>query len=300
MSVAQETGDTDEPSTYLEVISDINFAKWLVTMHEEIESLHKNNTWDLIKLPEGKKIIGYKWIFKKKEGIPGVEDARYKTCLVAKGYIQIVGIDFNYVFSPLVKHSSIRVLLSLVAMYNLELEQLDVKTAFLHGELEETIYMHQPEGFIIEGIEDHECLLKKSLYRLKQSPRQLYKRFDSFMIGCGYFKSKYDNCVYFKELVDRSFIYLLLYIDDMLIATKDMSEIDWLKSQLSSELEMKDLEATKKILGMEIQWDQKARLFHLTQKKYIEKILEHFNMKDVKSISTPLAAHFRFSTSLSP
>ncbi|XP_073117052.1 uncharacterized protein [Elaeis guineensis] len=112
--------------------------------------------------------------------------------------------------------------------------------------------------------------------------------------------SKYDNCVYFKELVDESFIYLMLYVDDMLIAAKDMSEIDRLKSQFSNEFKIKDLGANRKILSVEIQQDWKARLLHLTQKKYIEKILERFNMKDAKPISIPLAAHFKLSASLSP
>ena len=200
----------------------------------------------------GKKIIGCKWVFKRKEGIPGVEDTRYKARLVAKGYSQVHGVDFNDVFSPIVKHSSIRVLLALVAMYDLELEQLDVKTAFLHGELEEQINMEQPHGFEVDGKEDHVCLLKKSLYGLKQSPRQWYKRFDSFMLGHGYTRSMYDSCVYFRKLTDGSFIYLLLYVDDMLIAAKNLSEIHILKMQLSSEFEMKDLGAAKKILGMEI------------------------------------------------
>ena len=101
-----------------------------------------------------------------------MEDARFKTRLVAKGYTQKEGVDFNEVFSPVVKHSSIRVLLVMVALFDLELKQLDVKTTFLHGELEEQIYMHQPKGFIISRKEYHVCLLKKSLYGLKQSPRQ--------------------------------------------------------------------------------------------------------------------------------
>ena len=152
--------------------------------------------------------------------------------MVAKGYAQKEVVDFKEVFSPVVKHSSIRVLLAMVALFDLESEQLDVKTAFLYGELEKQIYKHQPKGFIILGKENHVCLLKKSLYGLKQSPRQRYKRFDAFMIGNGYHRSEYNNCVYYKEFFGDSFIYLLLYVDDKLIACKNMIEINRLKTQL--------------------------------------------------------------------
>ena len=153
----------------------------MIAMQEEMESLHKNDTWDLVRLPKDEKIIRCKWLFKKKEGTSGVEDARYKENLVAKGYSHVPGVDFTDVFSPVVKHSLTRALLGIVAMNDLEFEQLDVKTAFLHGELEEDIYMQQLEGFVVSGKKDYVCLPKKSLYGLKQSPRQWYKRFDSFM-----------------------------------------------------------------------------------------------------------------------
>lgn len=143
--------------------------------------------------------MGCKWIFKKKDGIPGVEKERYKARLVAQGFSQTPGIDFNEVFPPVVKHSSIRLMLAMVAKYDLELEQLDVKTAFLHGKLEETIYMRQPEGYAEKWNEGNVCLLQKSLYGLKQSPRQWYKRFDDFITGNQFMRSSYDNCVYFKE-----------------------------------------------------------------------------------------------------
>ena len=117
------------------------FEQWIVAMNEELESLYKNHTWELVKPLKEQKVIGCKWVFKKKEGSPRVEAARYKARLVAKGFNQREEIDFNEVFSLVVKHSSIRVLLAMVALFDLELEQLDVKTAFLHGELEEKIYM---------------------------------------------------------------------------------------------------------------------------------------------------------------
>jgi len=164
---------------------------------------------------------------------------RYKVTLVAKGYAQREGIDYNEVFSIVVKHSSIRILLALAAQYDYELDQLDVKTAFLHGDLEK-VYMTQPLGFKVAG-KEKVCKLEKSLYELKQSSRQWYKRFDKFMCGRGYTRSLYDPCVYFRKLSSDEYIYLFLYVDDMLIASKNRSSIDKLKVLLSCEFEMKDL-----------------------------------------------------------
>lgn len=158
-------------------------------------SLEKNHTWDLIDRPEGERTIGCKWIYKIKPGVPGGEDRRFKGRVVAKGYSQIEGIDYNEVFSPVVKHVTIRLLLSMVVHYDLELEQLDVKTAFLHGNLEERILMEQPEGYK-KG--NKVCLLRRSLYGLKQSPRQWNRRFDEFMVSKGFERSLYDTCAYFN------------------------------------------------------------------------------------------------------
>ena len=143
-------------------------------------------------------------------------------------------------------------------MHDMELEQLDVKTAFLHGDLEEEIYMQQPEGFKEPGKEDYVCLLKRSLYGLKQSLRQWYKWFNSFMVTHGYMRCEYDYCVYFRILADGSYIFLALYVDVMFVAAKSKQEIVKLKSLLSSEFDMKDLRASKKILGIEIHRDRGA------------------------------------------
>lgn len=148
-------------------------------------------------IPKEKKAIGCKWVYVKKKGVPGKDSIRYKARLVAEGYAQKEGIDYNEVFSHVVKHSSIRILLALVAQFDLELAQLDVKTAFLHGTLNKEIYMTQPDGFKVPGCENWACKLSKSLYGLKQSPRQWYKHFDSFIKEQKYTPDQYDHCVYF-------------------------------------------------------------------------------------------------------
>jgi len=291
----------DIPSTYPEAILSSESGSWAGAMEEEMQSLKKSKTWKLAQLPKGKKAIGCKWVFAKKEGFPDKEDVRYKARLVAKGYAQKKGIDYNEVFSPVVKHSSIRILLALVAQLNLELAQLDVKTAFLHGDLNEEIYMTQPEGYKVAGKEDWVCKLSKSLYGLKQSPRQWYKRFDKFMKGQKYRRSRYDHCVYLRRLQDGSYIYLLLYVHDMLIAAKSQVDIDRLKAQLSKEFEMKDLGEAKKILGMEISRDRDRGKLWLSQKQYLQKVLQRFGIHDdTKPVSTPLAPHLKLSSQLSP
>ena len=143
------------------------------------------------------------------------------------------------------------------------------------------------------------CKLKRSLYGLKQSPRQWNKRFDSFMLSHGFKRSKYDSCVYIKH-VNGSSIYLLLYVDDMLIAAKSKVEITKLKKLLSSEFDMKDLGAAKKILGMEITRDRKSGLLFLSQQNYVKKVLQRFNMQDAKAVSTPIAPHFKLSAAQCP
>ena len=299
LQVAEEV-DTSEPSTYKEAILSSDSEKWFAAMGDEMESLHKNQTWDLVIQPSGRKIITCKWVFKKKEGISPAEGVKYKARVVARGFNQREGVDYNEIFSPVVRHTSIRVLLAIVAHQNLELEQLDVKTAFLHGELEEEIYMTQPDGFQVPGKENHVCKLKKSLYGLKQSPRQWYKRFDSYMVKLGYTRSSYDCCVYYNRLNDDSFIYLVLYVDDMLIAAKKKYDIQKLKGLLSAEFEMKDLGAARKILGMEIIRDRERRKLFLSQRSYIQKVLARFGMSSSKPIDTPSAANIHLTAMFAP
>jgi hypothetical protein len=194
-------------------------------MQEEMKSLHENHTYDLVKLPKGKGALKNKWVFRCKIE-PNRSQPRYKARSVVKGFSKKRGIDFEEIFSPVVKMFYIRVVLGLAANMNLEIEQLDMKTAFLHGDLEEEIYIEQPEGFTTRDKKNLVYQLKKKLYGLKQAPRQWYKKFDSFMVEHGYDRTTSDHCVFVKKFSDGEFIILLLYVDDILIVGCDTSKID--------------------------------------------------------------------------
>ncbi|GKD46634.1 retrovirus-related pol polyprotein from transposon TNT 1-94 [Tanacetum coccineum] len=173
-----------------------------------------------------------------------------------------------------------------------ELEKLDVKTTFLHENLEEMIYMRQPPGYE-QG--NKVCLLKKYLYGLKQSPRQWYRRFDDYMLSNRFKRSSYDSFLYYRSYAPGEYIYLLLYVDDMLIACKSKAEIGSTKSLLKKEFDMKELGEAKKILGMDIIRDQSRKISRVLQSGYISKILNNFRIDNEKSVNMPLGGHFKLS-----
>ncbi|CAM8972377.1 unnamed protein product [Rhodiola kirilowii] len=174
---------------------------------------------------------------------------------------------------------------------------MDVKIAFLHSDLDEEIYMKQPEGFEVKGKEKLVCKLKKSLYGLKQVPRQWHKKFDSFMKKAEFSRCEADHCCYVKRY-KNSYIILLLYVDDMLIAGANWNEIDVLKKKLSKKFAMKDLGVAKQILGMRIIRNKEC--LKLSQEEYVKKVLKRFKMNDARPVSTPLASHFQLSKDQSP
>jgi len=291
--------DGGEPECYAEAMEDEHKSKWIDAMQDEMQSLRDNHTFELVKLPKGKRALTNRWIYRVKQQ-EHTSQPRYKARLVVKGFRQRKGIDFDEIFSPVVKMSSIRVVLGLAASLDLKIEQMDVKTVFLHGDLEEEIYMEQPEGFKVKGKEDYVCRLKKSLYGLKQAPRQWYKKFESVMEEQGYKKTTSDHCVFVQKFSDGDFIILLLYVDDMLIVGMNSSRIDKLKKQLSQSFAMKDLGTAKQILGVRIHRCRKDKKLFISQEQYIEKVLERFNMNKAKVVSSPLATHFKLSTKQSP
>jgi hypothetical protein len=267
-------------------------------MVEEMDALDKNEAWDIVELPTGRKYVGSKWFFKKKFNAQAKVE-KYKAWLVAKRYFRVEGIDFGEIFSPVAKLTSIRFILSIDVAFDLEVEQMDVKIAFLHGDLEEEIYMKQPEGFAVKEKKELVCKLKKSLYGLKQSPRMWYQNFDTYILGLGFVTSRVDHCVYSKQ-VGNHFIYAMLYVDDMLLVGNNMDVIKEVKSQLSSKFDMKDLGVANFILGMEIKKDCANMKLWLNQRKYIETILQRFNMHGSKPIKVPIPIGVKLSADQCP
>ncbi|KAK0586824.1 hypothetical protein LWI29_012854 [Acer saccharum] len=220
------------------------------TLLQNLISMKYNKVWELVPLPEGAKPIGCKWIFKTKRDSKGNVE-RYKARLVAKGFTQKEGIDFKETFSPVSMKDYFRTIMALVAHFDLELHQMDVKTAFLNGDIDETIYMVQPENFESGDSKNMVCKLTKSIYGLKQASRQWYHKFHQVIISFGFEINAIDNCVYHKFNGSKH-IFLVLYVDDILLATNDIGMLHETKRFLSKNFEMKDLGDASFVLGIQI------------------------------------------------
>ncbi|XP_072067879.1 retrovirus-related Pol polyprotein from transposon TNT 1-94 [Arachis hypogaea] len=290
--------DGEEPEYFGEAVEDESKAQWLEAMQEEMKSLLENDTYELVKLPKGMRVLKNKWVFRIKNEEHNSKP-RYKARLVVRGFSQRKGVDYEEIFSLVVRMSSIRAVLGLAASLDLEIKQMDVKTVFFHGDLDKEIYMEQPEGFVVKGKKDFVCKLKKSLYGLKQAPRQWYKKFESVMGKYGYRKTTSDHCVFVQKFSDNDFIILLLYVDDILIVGKNALRINELKKQLSKFFAMKDLGPAKQILETITRYRDSKKLY-LSQEKYIKKVLQRFGMNDSKCVASSFAPHFKLSTKQCP
>jgi hypothetical protein len=215
-----------------------------------MESIMSNGTWEVVERPYGCKPIGCRWIFKKKLRPDGIVE-RYKARLVAKGYTQKEGEDFFDTYSPVARLTTIRSLIVVTASYGLIIHQMDVKTAFLNGELDEEIYMDQPEGFIADGQENKVCMLIKSLYGLKQALKQCHEKFDNTLTAAGFAVNEANTCVYYRYGGGES-VMLCLYVDDILIFGSNLNVIEKVKNLLSSNFEMKDLGEADVILNIKL------------------------------------------------
>ncbi len=256
----------DDPINFQQAMKSSNSQKWIEAMNEEYKSMQDNKVWELVPLPVGTKPIGCKWIFKTKRDSNGNVE-RYKARLVAKGFTQKEGIDFKETFSPVSTKDSFRIIMALVAHYDLELHQMDVKTAFLNGDIDETIYMVQPENFVSEDSKNMVCKLTKSIYGLKQASRQWYFKFHQIIVSYGFEANLMDECVYHK-FSGSKYIFLVLYVDDILLATNDINR-------------------SRGILG-------------LSQRTYIDKVLQRYGMQNSKPGDTPVAKGDKFSLNQCP
>jgi len=208
------------------------------TIMQEFEALYANNTWELVPLPKDKKGIGCKWVYKIKHKVDGSVE-RFKARLVVKGYTQQAGIDYNETFSPVVNMTIVRSLITLVVKKGRGMYQLDVNNAFLHGDLTEEVYMTLPPGLAVD-CQNMVCKLKKSLYGLKQASRQWYDKLSSSLCSRGYIHSHSDYSLFHKN--KGSFlVFVVVYVDDVILTGTDLEEINSLKSFLNDQFKIKDL-----------------------------------------------------------
>ncbi|GJW50379.1 zinc finger, CCHC-type containing protein [Tanacetum coccineum] len=270
----------EDPRTYDEAIQSRDAAFWKEAIDDEIGSIMENKTWVLSDLPPG-----CKWIFKRKMKVDGTID-KFKARLVIQGFRQKEGIDYFDTYAPVARITTIRLLLALAAIHNLVIHQMDVKTAFLNGDLDEEVYMKQPEGFVMPGNEHKVCKLVKSLYGLKQAPKQWHQKFDEVVLSSGFHLNQSDKCVYSKFDSSGKGVIICLYVDDMLIFGTDQNQVDKTKKFLSSKFSMKDMGEADVILGIKIKRENKGIV--ITQSHYIEKILKKFNREDCSPVSTPM------------
>jgi len=203
------------------------------------------------------------------------------------------GIDYNETFSHVSTKDSFRIIMALTAHYDLELYQMDVKTAFLNGDLEENVYMTQPEGFVVEGKEHLGCKLKKSIYGLKQASRQWYLKFDEVIRRFGFKENAVDNCIYVK-FKGSKFTILVLYVDNILLASSDINTLLETKRFLSSNFDMKDLGEAFYVLGIEIHRDRSKGTLGLSQKAYIDRVLKRYNMHKCSAMPAPVVKGDKF------
>ena len=267
--------------TYAKAVNSNQKAKWLEAMNNEISSLNDNETWTFEQLPSDRKAIPCKWVYKIKQNPDGSTD-RYKARLVIKGCSQRKGVDYGQTFSPVVRASSIRALISIAASQNMVLTQFDVSTAFLYGELEEEIYMQQPEGF--NDGSGRVCRLKRSLYGLKQAPRCWNKRFSNFLCQHGFKQNEADPCIFMRCRGTEKVI-IALWVDEGIAAATSEAESKQLIAELKSEFKIKAKEASY-FLGLEINTQQDGSI-KVCQEGYTKRILERFGMEECRPTPTP-------------
>ena len=283
-----------EPNSYIEAVNSPDAHLWKTAIADEYTSLMQNKTWTLTTLPPGRIAIKSRWLFKIKTGASG-SAPRYKARLVAKGYSQRSGIDYGETYAPVAKHDTLRVFLSIVATFDLEMLQLDIKTAFLYRELDEEIYMQQPEGYIEADQKDLVCRLHKSLYGLKQASRVWNRHFDDFLKRFGLKASDADPCLYTGRHHGH-FIMIVIWVDDGLISSTSQAAINDVIQYLNKNFEMRTTPADHYV-GMSILRNRKDHLLYLSQPGYVKTILRRFNMDNCHPRKLPAEPNTRLQRS---
>jgi histone deacetylase 1/2 len=273
----------EEPTSVEQALNDKN---WAAAMDVEYQALMHNKTWHLVPKPKGKNIIGCKWVWKVKRKPDGSID-KYKGRLVAKGYKQRYGIDYEDTFSPVVKAATIRLILSLAVSKDWCLRQLDVQNAFLHGILEEEVYMCQPPGYVDKVHPDYVCKLDKALYGLKQAPRAWYGRLCGKLVALGFVPSKADTSLFYYNKGGHS-MFILVYVDDIIVASSSSEAVNALLMDLKEEFALKDLGNLHYFLGIEVKRGKDGLL--MSQERYARDVLMRSGMDKCKPMDTPMSS----------
>lgn len=276
----------EEPQNYEEAIKGPEREMWKAAMLDEYNSLMENGTWTLVELPAGRTAIGSKWVFKRKEDSDG-RVSRFKARLVAQGFRQRYGVDYDAVFAPVATQSTLRVLLTIAGHKQLAVHHIDVKNAYLNGELREEVYMQQPKGFETPGKERLVCKLQRSLYGLKQAARIWNKTMDGLLVELGFVQSRADPCLYTKVMANGTLMYLLLYVDDMIVVCSDEGEIHNLTSKLQQKIKLSALGEVQSFLGIRISRDANG-YFCMDQETYIAKVAEKHGLATAKGSKIPV------------
>ncbi|MCH80374.1 copia-type polyprotein, partial [Trifolium medium] len=271
----------EDPNTYDEASKS---EEWRKAMDMEIESIEKNNTWELTSLPTGSNVIGVKWIYKTKYNEKG-QIEKYKARLVAKGYTQRYGIDYNEVFAPVARWDTIRTVLALAASKGWNVFQLDVKSAFLHGELTEDIYVEQPLGYQ-KGDGSRVYKLKKALYGLKQAPRAWYSKIESYFNSEKFEKCPSEHTLFVKQDSDNDILIVSIYVDDLIYTGSNKQMITNFKESMQRKFAMTDLGKMRYFLGIEVSQTNEGIFIH--QLKYATELLARFGMDNCNTVCSPI------------
>jgi Reverse transcriptase (RNA-dependent DNA polymerase)/gag-polypeptide of LTR copia-type/Integrase core domain/GAG-pre-integrase domain/Zinc knuckle len=290
-----------DPSSLADAMRRPDWLDWEKAIHEELTVLQDAKTWVLVDPPPGANIVSSKWVFRVKKDADG-NIARKKARLVAQGFSQVPGVDYFDTYAPVARLATIRTVLALAARYDMELHQIDIKGAYLNGELtdDEVIYMRQPPGFASREHPNRVCRLHKTLYGLKQSGRRWYQKLVRILVNAlGFIQVEVDQAVFFKQSGDKLTI-IVVHVDDCTIAATTIELVVDLKMRLREHVEITDLGELHWLLGIEIHRDREARTISLSQRSYIESIVRRYGFEDLKPISTPMDPNVKLSTTQNP